>query len=95
MHVNLFQSCPTLDDPMDCNLLGSSVHRILQARILEWVATPPLGDLPNSGMEHTPSASRWIPTESPGKPWCDIFKSKISKVKLFLFVSNNFNLKSD
>ena len=58
MHVNLFQSCPTLDDPMDCNLLGSSVHRILQARILEWVATPPLGDLPNSGMEHTPSVSQ-------------------------------------
>ena len=27
-------------NPMDCNLLGSSVHGILQARILEWVATP-------------------------------------------------------
>ena len=26
-------------DPMDCNLLGSSVHRISQARILEWIAT--------------------------------------------------------
>ena len=32
------QSCPTRCDPMDCSLLGSSVHRILQARILEWVA---------------------------------------------------------
>ena len=32
------QSCPTLCDPMDCSLPGSSVHRILQARILEWVA---------------------------------------------------------
>ena len=32
------QSCPTLCDPMDCNLLGSSVHGILQARVLEWVA---------------------------------------------------------
>ena len=32
------QSCPTLCDPMDCNLPGSSVHEILQARILEWVA---------------------------------------------------------
>ena len=32
------QSCPTLCDPMDCNLPGSSVHGILQARILEWVA---------------------------------------------------------
>ena len=32
------QSCPTLCDPMDCSLPGSSVHEILQARILEWVA---------------------------------------------------------
>ena len=32
------QSCPTLCDPMDCSPPGSSVHRILQARILEWVA---------------------------------------------------------
>ena len=32
------QSCPTLWDPVDCSLPGSSVHGILQARILEWVA---------------------------------------------------------
>ena len=32
------QSCPTLCDRMDCSLLGSSVHGILQARTLEWVA---------------------------------------------------------
>ena len=34
----VIQSCLTLCDPMDCSLLGSSVHGILQARILEWVA---------------------------------------------------------
>ena len=34
------QSCPTLCDPMDCSPPGSSVHGILQARILEWLATP-------------------------------------------------------
>ena len=34
------QSCLTLDDSMDCSLPGSSVHGILQARILEWVAIP-------------------------------------------------------
>ena len=34
------QSCPTLCDPMDCSPPGSSVHGILQARILEWVAMP-------------------------------------------------------
>ena len=32
------QSCPTLRDPTDCSLLGSSVHGISQARVLEWVA---------------------------------------------------------
>ena len=34
------QSCPTLCDPMDCSPPGSSVHGILSARILEWVAIP-------------------------------------------------------
>ena len=32
------QSCPTLCNPMDCSLPGSSVHEILETRILEWVA---------------------------------------------------------
>ena len=32
------QSCPTLCDPMECSLLGSSVHGIFQARVLEWGA---------------------------------------------------------
>ena len=32
------QSCSTLRDPMDCSLPGSSVHGILQARVLEWGA---------------------------------------------------------
>ena len=32
------QSCPTLSNPMDCSLPGSSDHGILQARVLEWVA---------------------------------------------------------
>ena len=34
----VIQSCPTLCDPVDCSPPGSSVHGILQARILEWVA---------------------------------------------------------
>ena len=32
------QSCPTPSDPMDCSLPGSSIHRIFQARVLEWGA---------------------------------------------------------
>ena len=32
------QSCPTLSDPMDCSLPGSSIHGISQARVLKWGA---------------------------------------------------------
>ena len=38
MHAKLLQSCPTLCNPMDGSPPGSPAHRILQARILEWVA---------------------------------------------------------
>ena len=36
--IEVTQSCPTLSDPMDCSLPGSSVHGVFQARVLEWVA---------------------------------------------------------
>ena len=39
MHAKSLQFCLSLCDPMDCNPPGSSVRGILQARILEWVAT--------------------------------------------------------
>ena len=45
------QSCLTFCDPMDCSLPVSSVHEILQARILEWVAISAPGDLSDSGAE--------------------------------------------
>ena len=45
------QSCPTLCDPMDCSLPGSSVHGILQARILEWVAIPFSRESSHSGIK--------------------------------------------
>ena len=41
------QLCLTLCNSMDSSLPGFFVHGILQARILEWVAIPSLGDLPN------------------------------------------------
>ena len=52
-YAQMLQSCLTLYDSMDYSLRGSSVHGILQARILEWVACPPPGDLPNPGTEPT------------------------------------------
>ena len=50
--VKLLQSCLTLGDPMDYSPPGSSVYRILQARILEWVAMPSSGDVLDPGIEH-------------------------------------------
>ena len=40
IHAELLQSFPTLCDAMDCSPPGSSIHGILQARILKWVAVP-------------------------------------------------------
>ena len=48
--VSVAQPCPTLCNPMDCRPPGSFVHAILQARILEWVATPFSRDLPDPGI---------------------------------------------
>ena len=68
--VLVTQSCLILCDPMDCSLSGSSVHGILQARILEWVACPAPGDLPNPGIEPRFPALQVdsLPSEPPGKP---------------------------
>src|SRR5574340_2812 len=56
------QSYPTLRDPMDCSLPGSSVHRIFQARVLEWVAIAfsieTLGD--SKGHGSLVSCSSWV-----------------------------------
>ena len=49
--VLVAQLCPTLCNPMDCSQLGSSVHGILQARILEWVAIPVSRESSNPGIE--------------------------------------------
>ena len=68
------QPCPALCDPMSCSPPGSSFHGILQVRILQWVAFPPPGDLPDPGIKPTSSvapappalAGRFFTTEPPG-----------------------------
>ena len=62
MCVKLLESWPTLCDPMDCSLPGSSVHGILQARMLEWVTMPSSRDLPDPGVESfmSPTLNPWI-----------------------------------
>ena len=54
VQVLVTQSCLILcESSLDCSPPGSSVHGILQGRILEWAATPPPGDLPNQGIKPT------------------------------------------
>ena len=63
--MKVTQSCPTLWDPLDY-----TVHGILQARILKWVAFPISGDLPNPGIESRSSALKvdCLPAEPQRKP---------------------------
>ena len=64
VHAQSPQLCPTLCDPMGCSLPGSSVHGILQARILEWGACAPPGYFPNPGFELTSPASPALQVDS-------------------------------
>ena len=74
LFTNLY---PTLCNPMDYSLPGSSVHGTLQARILEWVAItgedPFPGDLPDPGIKPASLQANSLPTEPPGSSVIDIF----------------------
>ena len=74
------QSCLILCNPMDCSLPGSSVHGILQARILEWVAISYSTGSSNPGIEPTSPADPelaggFFTTEPPGKPMVFYYSS--------------------
>ena len=68
--MKVAQSFLTLCDPMDCSLPGSSVHGILQARILDGLPFLSAGDLSHPGIEPgSPAlAGGFFTTEPPGKP---------------------------
>ena len=72
MCAKSLQSCLTLWDPIDCSLPGSSVHGILQARLLEWVVTPSFRESFRPKDRTCIScisciAGRFLTTEPPGK----------------------------
>ena len=73
MCVLVDQSCLTLCNPMDCSPPLSSLHGILQARILEGLPYSPPRDLPEPGIKPTSLMSPALavvplPLELPGKP---------------------------
>ena len=94
MKVLVARLCPILCDPMDCGPPGSAVHRILQARILEWVAIPFSRDLLNPGIELRFPAlqAESLPSEPPGRPYgpMDVdnlisISSAFSKASLYIW----------
>ena len=88
---SLSQSYLTLCDPLGCTPPGSSVHGILQARILEWVAMPFSGDIPNPGIEpRSPAlAGRLFTTITTWEAYCKgsscLFKKKTTTL-FYLFI---------
>ena len=64
------QLCPALCNPVACSLPSSSVHGILQARILSGLPFPSPGDFPDPGIKPGFPALQAdsLPSESPGKP---------------------------
>ena len=62
------QPCPTLHDPMDYSLPGSSVHRIFQARVLEWGAITATGKKNSCDYVHR-VASVMFDSLQPGRLW--------------------------
>ena len=70
VNVLVAQSCPTLCESMDLSSPGSSIHGILQAKVLEWVARLSPKDLPDPGIGlASPALAGWFfTTVPPTKP---------------------------
>ena len=75
------QSCPTLSDPVDYSLPGSSIHGIFQARVLEWGAIAFSAIKKN---EITPSAATWVDIET--IILNDISQKEEDKYHMILFI---------
>ena len=83
IRAKLLESCPALCDPMDCSLPGSSIHGILQSRILEYVAMP---SSRGSFQPRTTYLLKWaksriLITTNGGKMWNKNFHSLLVKMQ--------------
>ena len=97
MKVKVTQSCMILCDPADCSLPSFSIHGILQARILEWVAIPSFrGSFqPRDQTQVSASQADSLLSEPPGKPsffiWTGVKKKSelhlVTDIKLCLIMA--------
>ena len=85
--MQVTQLYPTLCNPMDCSLPGSSVHRILQSRILQWVAIPFSRGFswPRDWTQVSHMQADSLPSELPGKPM--VLKELLSSSQPWLYIS--------
>ena len=86
MRAKLLQSWPVLCDPIDCSPSGSSVHGILQPRMLEWVAMPSSGGSSSPGDWTYVSyvsciASGFFTAEPLGRPMCILGCNRLLNLK--------------
>ena len=77
------QSCPTLSNPMDCSLPGSSLHGIFQARVLEWGAIA----FSKNGPKHTTNTC----TRGVGPTDNQNFSCNPSRIDLLLLLLSHFS----
>ena len=77
--VQLLNCCLTLCDPLDCSPPGSSVHGVLQARILGWFTIPfSRGSSQPRDLTHIScTAGRFFTTEPPGKPLMNLYAQSV------------------
>ena len=90
MHAKSLQSCPTLCDPMDCSLPGSSVHGIFQARVLEWAATASSRAPPGKPSGCVVVFYHWLDLWFPNNKWCLPFYVYLPSVYLWWDICSAF-----
>ena len=85
--------CPTLCDPLDCRVPGSSVHRILQARVLEWVAISYSrgSSWPTDGSQVSYITSRFFTIWATREAQLQILWRKLSKRWFHLYVKSGID----
>ena len=86
--LHVCSQCLTLCDPLDCSPPGTSVHGVLQARILEWAALPSFRGS-SRPRDRTPSpalAGGFFTTEPPGKPQLDHIIPHLNSCVLISFL---------
>ena len=76
--IKSLQSCPTLSNPVDCSLPGSSVHGIFQARVLDWGAIAfSAAAAAAKSLQSCPTLCDPIDGSPPGSPIPGIFQARV------------------